>query len=372
MMISVLGQSWAERAWRRGQVLRLTGADSAELLATIDDLPVTAPIVIGYRLTADLDGSSFVDAVLADLRRIVIALFPTWLPGGDESVTGRSELDLAGALAIAQRLSRSSTNFGPFVADMVRRCFDESSVRETYAREVELAGLVRLLAAGYLRRDVALLVSVDPDLPPTRHPEIAHGCEWLAEHGPMCLWITDNALPDVDRFPSEAVAYQNGNLQTGNLLTGRIPAGTAPVSTSAPEAASRIVAPVVEGLPAPHSVAEQCLEASLRQCDWAHGRVWNTDTTTGNRLHQVIRADLVWPAARVVVEVDGDDHRTPAKYAADRLRDNRLQRSGYLVLRYTNEQVLRDVGLVVSELQDVLDERRSALLSGSSREGTAL
>lgn len=353
-------------------MVRLTGASADDLLATIDDLPVTAPIVIGYRLTPDLDGSAFVDAVLADLRSVVIALFPSWLPGGDDSVTGRSELDLAGALAIASRLSRASSNFGPFVADMVRRAFDDDSARETYAREVEVAGLVKLLLAGYLRRDIALLVSADPDLPPEHHRSIAHACEWLAGHGPMCVWLADDGLPTVDRFRTEDVGPLGADLLSTALLgTARVPSPpSGPAAGDDPIGTSRIVAPVIDGRPAPHSESEQRLERHLRECDWAHGYRWNSTIDTGSTLHQRIRADLTWPAAMVIVEIDGHDHRTSAKYAADRLRDNMLQRRGYLVLRYTNDQVLRDVGLIVSELQDVLDERRPAPAIEQKPKGT--
>lgn len=54
----------------------------------------------------------------------------------------------------------------------------------------------------------------------------------------------------------------------------------------------------------------------------------------------------------LVVEVDGDDHRRPDKYAADRY-DN-AQRQGCMVLRYTNQQVLSGLGLVVDELRTTL------------------
>ena len=77
-------------------------------------------------------------------------------------------------------------------------------------------------------------------------------------------------------------------------------------------------------------------------------------------LTNAIRVDLVWPREKCVVELDGPDHLDTDKYAADRVRDRALQRAGFLVLRYTNDEVLGDAARVLGELERFLEDRRRA------------
>ncbi|WJK44007.1 DUF559 domain-containing protein [Solwaraspora sp. WMMA2056] len=66
----------------------------------------------------------------------------------------------------------------------------------------------------------------------------------------------------------------------------------------------------------------------------------------------------MWKRERCVVEIDGDDHRTAAKFTEDRHRDVMLQLNGYAVLRFTNTQVLDDIDNVLVLLQQFLATRR--------------
>jgi very-short-patch-repair endonuclease len=56
-------------------------------------------------------------------------------------------------------------------------------------------------------------------------------------------------------------------------------------------------------------------------------------------------ADFFAPSVRLVVEVDGGVHRRSR--AADRRRDEWLQRRGYRVVRVAAEVVLRDVDVAL-------------------------
>ena len=74
-----------------------------------------------------------------------------------------------------------------------------------------------------------------------------------------------------------------------------------------------------------------------------------------------IRVDVIWSREKCVVELDGPDHLNTDKYAADRVRDRALQREGFIVLRYTNDEVLGDAARILDELELFLkDRRRSA------------
>ncbi len=55
------------------------------------------------------------------------------------------------------------------------------------------------------------------------------------------------------------------------------------------------------------------------------------------------RVDLLCREHRIVVELDGPEHRIEPKFGNDRHRDYELLTAGYLVLRLTNDQVAADL-----------------------------
>lgn len=73
----------------------------------------------------------------------------------------------------------------------------------------------------------------------------------------------------------------------------------------------------------------------------------------------LVEVDALWPAERVVVELDGAAvHRTRRAFHADRRRDAALAAEGYVVVRLTWERVTREQRTVVEELRRVLAVRR--------------
>ena len=70
------------------------------------------------------------------------------------------------------------------------------------------------------------------------------------------------------------------------------------------------------------------------------------------------RADLLFRAARVVVEYEGDHHRTDRRqFAHDVRRGSRLAAAGYLVLRFTADDVLRRPQYVIATVRAALAAR---------------
>lgn len=70
-----------------------------------------------------------------------------------------------------------------------------------------------------------------------------------------------------------------------------------------------------------------------------------------------LMVDMLWGRQAVVVELDGHAaHGTPAAMERDRRRDLQLRANGYLVLRYTWQQVTREAASVAADL-------RAAILS---------
>lgn len=62
--------------------------------------------------------------------------------------------------------------------------------------------------------------------------------------------------------------------------------------------------------------------------------------------------DALWRREHLVVEIDGwGNHRTPAQIRRDRRMDFELRDAGLVVLRYSDEQVTQDEGLLIVEIR---------------------
>jgi hypothetical protein len=65
--------------------------------------------------------------------------------------------------------------------------------------------------------------------------------------------------------------------------------------------------------------------------------------------------DFFWPAAKLIVEVDGYTyHSMPGAFERDRERDQQLTLAGYTVVRFTHKQVTRQPALVRRRLRALL------------------
>ncbi|RYZ71811.1 MAG: endonuclease domain-containing protein [Lysobacteraceae bacterium] len=64
--------------------------------------------------------------------------------------------------------------------------------------------------------------------------------------------------------------------------------------------------------------------------------------------------DFVCLEIGLIVELDGSQHLEPEQMHADGLRTLYLQKMGYRVLRFWNDEVLRDTDLVLDEISRVV------------------
>ena len=65
----------------------------------------------------------------------------------------------------------------------------------------------------------------------------------------------------------------------------------------------------------------------------------------------VFIADFVCLPAKLVIEVDGKYHSLPEQQISDEEITNWLNRNGYRVLRFSNEEVLFDIDKVLPEIR---------------------
>ena len=346
-----MASAWAELP--TGRVVRLTGADAEAIALAIEPLPEAAPAIITCRPRPARTTVELVTAILDELERIAIGLFPAWLPGAT-GITGTGGANVPAVRALALRAAAAIPRFAPFLADLAERSLRRTTgVRSRFAPEVRAGGLARVLATAYQRRGVAILMNVPARLSPAEADVLAAACDWLAYRGGYGVWLTGGPLP-TDRVETVTIT-----LPAELELLRR----TLPPTEHEDDALPVVGYPPIAGQPHPASTAEQTLERALAECPWAAGRAWN-QTYQSDPLVNPIRIDLLWRAERLAVEIDGPEHGRPLRRAADQQRDLRLSQDGYVVLRFTNDHVLTDIDTVLDRLRRILEARRSGTLEG--------
>lgn len=326
-----------------GRVIRLDGIPADELAVLLEPLPPGSPAVLRYApAAADASAAEHVAYVLDALEDAAVTLYPGWLPGAGD-ILGPGGAGVAAVRSLALRVAGQSRHFAPFLADRAGWILDGGQRgRTVFPDEVRSAGLARILAASFQRDRAALLFDLPEGLSAAHEREVVSAAGWLAHHGGFGVWLTGAPLVTVDSVDAVVVG------------TSVPPPVVEPEAV--PEPRPLVAYPPPEGRPDPRSPAENTLESVLSRCGWAAGRHWNK-TYQPHVLAEPYRLDLVWESHRCVVEIDGPDHLAPAKYAADRRRDVRLQLDGYAVLRFTNGQVLADTVAVASQIQQFLHLR---------------
>lgn len=99
------------------------------------------------------------------------------------------------------------------------------------------------------------------------------------------------------------------------------------------------------------SPAEELLQKILKQNRLTG---WQADVAIRRERKVLARVDVLFPAERVVVEVDGRRYHGEDRFQADRTRDNLLLSAGYLVLRFTWEDLTRRPREVVTRIGQAL------------------
>jgi very-short-patch-repair endonuclease len=387
---------WADVPTDR--VVRLDGVAPALLHLSLDPLPDAAPSVLRYRPAGSGTPAEQVAALLDELERAAVDLFPCWLPGAD-AIVGPQGAGVAAIRTLAFEAAATSPHFGPFLADLAERALRHRTRPRTGpvplhvpvpvpvpvpGREsalgpaVRAAGLARVIAAGYRRPAAALLIEVPEGLTAIDERALAACAEWLVEHSGWAVWLTGARLRAVDRIDDHPVRLSDELESLAREATAGLEPEPEPVEPGAspwntaqsdhavvrdPVVPGPVVpgpvlrSPAVAGAPRADSPAELKLESALRGRSWAAGRLWN-QTYQPDQLAETYRLDLWWAAEHCVVEVDGPEHRSAVHYASDRRRDVRLQLDGHAVLRFTNAQVLADVHTVVSQIERLVRSRR--------------
>ena len=73
-------------------------------------------------------------------------------------------------------------------------------------------------------------------------------------------------------------------------------------------------------------------------------------------------ADFYCPAAKLVIEVDGEYHSNPAQAEYDLERTEYLNARGLLVLRFRNDEIDSHLGTVCQTIKETVRERIGTLI----------
>ena len=282
-------------------------------------------------------GIDAVSDLLCDASNLCRSVLPVARDGGPNApaILDRLLDDLA-ALALMRwpRWHGAAGDADPWLKAASRRAAHGLPPRfRRMARERELVRLTNVIDPG----GVVLVWQVDPSSSLRAGPTI-EAFEWCARHGAPVV----AALP---AFPPEGAPYDRILYQAFVFARAEVPAAKRFIASAGTHHASETERQVAAAL-------EQDAElAGLFAC--------NAPVPIG-AWGGTARVDLLCAAHRIVVELDGPEHRAEPKFGNDRHRDYELLTAGYLVLRLTNEQVAADLSLVVEKIRAVIRLRRGA------------
>jgi uncharacterized membrane protein len=89
----------------------------------------------------------------------------------------------------------------------------------------------------------------------------------------------------------------------------------------------------------------------------ATGYIPEYPVPTGNPKWRCALMDLANPSLKIAVEVDGKTHLCRQQQNRDRIKERMLERLGWVVLRFTNEEVNEDINRVVEVIRSVEQSR---------------
>lgn len=289
--------------------------------------------------------SVLVEQFLDDLEAAAVSLFPAWLPEA-EGITGTGGSSEAAVRRLALRVGSSTEHHGPYLAELAAHALRPEQHQATgFPAEIRARGAARVFAQSYRRSSMAAILQI-PELSAAEEQVLVDGAAFIVRYGRMAVWLAGLAFRSVETVPVVAP-------DRSWPLAGR----------DEPEPPPVWFAPLA-GRPHPASAIESALEAALARESWAEGRRWN-HRYQHHALASPMSLDLVWLDERLVVEIDGPEHRQAHKFGADRERDVLLALDGFTVVRFTNDFVDNDLERVVSQLEQLVQNRRYRPPGGS-------
>ena len=308
------------------------------------------PILLLKRVDSIPTASQLIQDVLHTMATAARNLWPVWFTDVDFGL-GISAADRA---AVRSRASQLAEQVPGLSAIWVRRAVLKAMEgqppllrnfpRATQLHQTRLAisrkGLVLVMALSPTgQRDGSLL-------------SLANAVLWLARNAKLAVAVL---LPaEMSEHPALAhILYDPIICASLSANSSEPTAGHEVCAVDETISTAKIWLWLGEGRTHPSSAGEAKLAAALR-ADTELARLFSANQAVETAYNNRPIVDLFWRQGRVVVEIDGPDHRQPQKYAADRRRDFELLVSGYSVLRVLNEEVMTDTAKVLAQIREVV------------------
>ena len=71
--------------------------------------------------------------------------------------------------------------------------------------------------------------------------------------------------------------------------------------------------------------------------------------------------DLACPELKIAIERDGQSHNSKRQKNRDRIKDQMLAEKGWLVMRFSNQEILEQTGRVLRRIINAMSQRASQL-----------
>jgi len=109
--------------------------------------------------------------------------------------------------------------------------------------------------------------------------------------------------------------------------------------------------------PTAHKLRESMTKAEA--CLWKYGLKSKKLGVIFRRQRPVGRyiVDFVCLELKIIIEVDGESHNHPEIYDNDIIRQKYLENLGFMVVRFTDEEVLKSINGVMIILEDIVKNR---------------
>lgn len=308
------------------------------------------------------------------LADAALALWPDWYISADARTGDRDEHRAeAAVLEQAEGIAGVSKTWLRRVA---KRC---AAGQLPVARSVTAAEQVRQLAIALDPSQLVVVLTVtDPEVTDGRLRGLARASEWLSQQTQARIMLvvpeTWSTRGELDPVAYGAVFW---SVSLAPEVSTAAPSSESPLGAGESEKVGRVrgertgrvegepakpkvhVGPIL-GRPHPRSRVEQIVAHGLRE-DAELADLFEFNQPLFGLGEQRYLVDLLWREGKLVVELDGDEHRASDVFVRDRERDYRLCMRGYTTLRVPNAEVLTNVGSVLAKIRNMVGLRRGWL-----------
>jgi very-short-patch-repair endonuclease len=339
--------------------------------AAEDQEPVPTLVALEWERAPSL--ARELDEIVEALAGAAASLWPDWYITAEQRFERKRSPDLPLAELVAEVSRAAVSPSTSWLREAWRRGREgKSLVLDHVASGEQVRQLSRALDPSRL---VFVLSVGQADANAARRRGLARAAEWLAHEAQAktlllapASWQAHQELDHVSygalNLPADVIAIDDPGKQEVGETRGE-PVGSRPSAAkpAAEESVHVLVGPIV-GKPHPRSEVETLLHHRLC-ADRELAELFEYNQRLAAFGDKQFIVDLVWKEGRLVVEIDGPEHRTQFAYLSDRDRDYRLYMSGYTTLRVTNDEVCVDVELVVAKIRNIV----SLLRARSQRAG---